>query len=813
MTLSPTARESSAGITPATALARSPRACGRWLLAAAGALLVASCAAYSTVAQAQRPGVAFDDTRAWNLKWDVLKEPQRVNVCNVSGITALLPEAVVSTFAAGEAEPADIVTVALETPADDKSPGWQAGECRLVTLSQKANVTPAAGSHAGVVSVRSSVGIARRTVTISGPNGVAEPAVAEGALDPTVLSATRRGPLWKDKTSLDDDGKLLLKRTADKKLKVPACDPSKPSRSTTPSPKATPGTTPAATGGSAAPATTSTMPQTTPSSTTATTRGTPAAPNQAAPAKSPAKDSDENCPFVGNIHNGTHVAKVFVASPIDDDDPEQPAVLKLRLSEAREVGTYTGALDLAQTADNAKDDIKVSVNVNDHWLSALGALVLGALLFALLPQYILRRWLPKRRMHKRIDGFKARYAAAITAFNKQKPSGDGLGPWKGPSDDDIKDIADELWEAAKRYWRSTVYFDGTSEAHKELERSVAYVEDDIDCLQKPERLPAKLTLLKTTLDDLRLFLNTKYRTLGAPRFVVPLAALLKGPAPPEPPATGEARLRVGQALATADAADAATILVASWRKLADDLLTYLSWCSRLKQDAVANSGNWEPRHRVVLDAAENVLAEAKHELLHIADATELVEFDTAGDLKRAYARLAYLSGLHGHWPRDDEEASGAGATDDESVAPAPNVRGFAVPIPDEKEHKVQTWVKDAGEVRCAAAKAPKLRDDRWLIWAGWFAVLLTATTAVTAALAAFYFSKDWGTTEDYLTIIVAAVLAQVVVQTVTEAIGRTLPPMPKRLISEAVAARLKPLTTPATPVAAVAATPTADAPQ
>ncbi len=91
-------------------------------------------------------------------------------------------------------------------------------------------------------------------------------------------------------------------------------------------------------------------------------------------------------------------------------------------------------------------------------------------------------------------------------------------------------------------------------------------------------------------------------------------------------------------------------------------------------------------------------------------------------------------------------------------------------------------------------------------------MLLTAITAITAALAAFYFSKNWGTTEDYLTIIVAAVLAQVVVQTVTEAVGRTLPPMPKRLISGPVAARLKPLETPATPVAAVAATPAAETP-
>lgn len=52
--------------------------------------------------------------------------------------------------------------------------------------------------------------------------------------------------------------------------------------------------------------------------------------------------------------------------------------------------------------------------------------------------------------------------------------------------------------------------------------------------------------------------------------------------------------------------------------------------------------------------------------------------------------------------------------------------------------------------------------------------------------------RTGGTTEDYLTIIVAAGIAQVIVQTITEAVGRALVPMPKQLITGPVAAIVKP---------------------
>lgn len=516
-------------------------------------LILAGCVADATVAAAQSPGLAFEDTRAWSLKWDELEKPQRVNVCNVSGTTALRPNAAVSTLVAGEGEPVNVLAVRLEAPAGDKSPGWQAGECRVVVLTRTKPELDA-GDHTGALAVTSSVGIARRTVRISGPKDVAKPAVAEGAVDSAELNATR-GPLWGE-TDFDGDGKLLLKPVTDKKLKVPPCDPSKSKQPRTPSHAATTtSTTPQTMTEAAAPASGSTP--------TTTTAPPP-------PAKTTENAVDGNCPFVGNIHNGTHVAKVFVASSVDTSDPEQPAVLKLSLADATSVGKYAGAIDLAGTADNPKDDIKLSVNVKDHWVNAVGALLIGAVLFALLPQYILRRWNPKRRSYRRVDGFKGRYEAAITVFISRPPDPgsapekppEGSLPWQEPMEVEIGTIAKNLRLAVKRYWRSTVYFDDTKEAYKELERSLEYVEDDITCLLEPEGLSAKLSVLKTALDKLAAFLNTEFYTLDAPRFVVPLAALLKGPAPPTPSAkdgTLKGTLKVGQALATANAADVGTV--------------------------------------------------------------------------------------------------------------------------------------------------------------------------------------------------------------------------------------------------------------
>jgi hypothetical protein len=403
-------------------------------------------------------------------------------------------------------------------------------------------------------------------------------------------------------------------------------------------------------------------------------------------------------------------------------------------------------------------------------------------------QYILRRRNPKSHAYGRIDGFKDRYKTGIAMCNEPLPRV-RPAPWQNPMKVEIAIVARELRNAVKRYWPSTVYFDETKEAYKELEKSLEYIEDDIYCHEKHERLSAKLLALEKALADLTAFLNTTLSTPVAARFAVPLAALLEGPTPGNP-RSQDRTLVVGQALATADAADAATGLIASWTVLAQELVTYVKWWLRLdqarEQGSASNTSAWEPDHLVELSRARTWLAQAEYELLNVADANGLVQLDTAADLKRAYRRLAYLSDQHGNWPLRQKSSPG-----DEAQTPS-GVTRYAGGTPTDKEPTVQHWVAEADEVERTPAGAPKLKDAKIRLLAGWFAVPLTASAAVTTALAGFYFSENSGTTEDYLTIIVAAGIAQVIVQTITEAVRRTLVPMPKQLITGPVAAIVKP---------------------
>jgi hypothetical protein len=700
-----------------------------------------------------------------------------VQVCNVSGVAALVPRAVASSFVKGMEAPVRVVSATILD-----GPDWKAGECRAVVLDRIPGRTLVSGSYTGALSVTSSVGIARRLVTISGPESVPTPAAAKGALATAPLTAERGGP-WGE-AELDDPGELALRpATAGQALSVPRrC---KPKAATT----ATMG--PAVTTGTKTQSTTTTLAPTT----------------TAVPAATPTGATPVSCPFVGNLFNGTHVAKVFVDGPLEEES-QQPATLKLRLQDADRVGTYTGALDLAQTPTDPADDVKVSVSVKDGVWFAIGALILGALL-SLIPQYILRRVWPKRQLRTRYRAFGARYAIAIAAFNDNRPKTSLPDDWEGPTAEDIETINSAIEDGIKSYERSTVYIDAASAAYKELERSLVQVEDDVDYLEDPQGLAAKLNALEHALKRLTDFLNTRFRTPDAPRLVVPAAALLKGPEPRSTTedtlqAPGPPTLLVGQALATKDAAQAAIELIATWRRLAEDLLSYEAWWVRLANKATAEDTTWPPSDVEKLKDAVSRLAEAKYELLTVVHARDLTELDTAGDLKRAYADLAYLSGQHGGWPTLHPEALYVTDTHLALFALPATVTRMLGGLPEDAEHTLETWLDRAPAVGGHGATVAQLSATGGIVLAG-LALVMTVGAAILTGLSGFYFGKNWGTVEDYLTVIGVAAGAQVVVQTVTGAIGRLLPTTPEQLIKGPAAAILKPPVPAVTPVPAVAA--------
>jgi hypothetical protein len=746
---------------------------------------------------AQSPGVAFNDAGTLKLKVDPKLKPDpleslrtTVKVCNVSDVKARPPAANMSRFEKGTDAPRELLNA---SSTGDKTE-WEAGDCRDVVLAPSAKVTLDSGTYTGVLTVVSSVGLARRTVTIDGPDDVAKPVAGKGASDTTKLKATRWWP--GDSARLADGGRLLLKPAAtNEKLSVPSeC----PEPDASPKPK-----------GDA----------------TSTATSTPA------PANNSSKADADPCSFVGNVINGTDVAKVSVAGRLNTP-ADQPAELPLALESADHAGTYAGSLDLASTPGDPDDDVKLSVVVKDAWWCAAFALLLGAAL-SFGSQWRLRRSLPKRRFRDRYKKFSEKYRLAVIEFNEHRPEGDepASEAWTPPSLTDINDIAKAIEAGIGRYKASTVYWDTTSEAYKELDRSLALVEDDIDCLKDPTRLRATLTSLADALKALATFLDTRYHPPRAPRFVVPAAAHLKGPVP-KPESTPEAeakpavaqpaaaktpRLAVGQALTITAAAKAATELIAAWTKLAERVLEYDPWWDRLAEkawEAEQNGPSWPKAHVTRLIDAASSLAEAKEELLTVVDAAELGEFETTGDLKRAYTSLAYLSGLYGGWPgervarrttrMDAIVAFGLTDTMFEDQSKAAELRADAAQRP---RHQLRDWLSEAEPVDARGAKAAKL-DKLDGLSIAILPLAFTFAAAVATGLAAFYFGKDtWGTWEDYVTVIVVGAAATALVQSVVDAVSRVLPTAPKQLITGPAAAILKPPAAPVAPVAAKADSP------
>ncbi|HET8953306.1 MAG TPA: hypothetical protein VFN44_22480 [Solirubrobacteraceae bacterium] len=670
----------------------------------------------------QNPGVAFEDNRELKLAPDSPESLRTATVCNVSDVEAQKPIPVISTFQKGTDAPVALMTAEI---TGDNGETWQAGECRDVVLSVADGVEVAAGSYSGLLTVRSSVGLARRSITLTGPSEVTKPTQAKSATDPATLSATRVTP-WTS-ADLDDPAQLLLVAAAPgQTLTVPRdCPKSRPTVGTKP------------------------------------------------------------CPFIGNLVNGHQVAKVYVAGALVENQ-NQPAKLKLRVTRATGAGAYTGKVDLAQTPTDPADDIALTVNVKDAVWCAVIALLIGAgIAFGL--QYATRTSWPKKRMRDRYRNFGVNYTSAVDEFNKHRPLQAEVKKWSPPTGAAIGDVKTDIESGIKLYRKSTVYWDASSEGYKELDSSIAQVEDDIDCLRDKLRLADGLTKLEAALKGLATFLTTKYHAPREPAFVLPATALLKGPKPEEgKDAPGP--LAVGQALTLHKSAKAATALVAAWTELAEDALEYDAWWDRLAKKSKADK-NWSEEDKETLKDAAAHLAVARHELLAVEDADGLAELHTKRDLHRVYEKLAYLSGAHGGaWPAGDDVDAGARslAMRDMDIAGAVDF-GYS-----NVTHALGTWLEDAAEWASDPATAAKLRTVGGVLVAS-LIIGFTVLMAIATGLATFYFGKDtWGTPDDYFTVIVIGAAAQVLVQGVVDVVNKLLPPAPKQLITGPSAAVLKP---------------------
>jgi hypothetical protein len=707
--------------------------------------------------------LVFPDIRDVALDWPTARAGKGDEVCNVGAADATRLVARVSGFEfKRHKEPvkndAEVVTARLENDGP-----LRPGDCRKLTV--KAVDIVDAGTYTGVLAVTSAgAGLARRTVSITGPIEVPKSATAEGAVDTASLNARRDFPFAAN-SILTDNGLLPLRAAGTgERLQVPRHCPMRERVEKLNS---------------------------TADEQELQLTGKTESSEEARKRAERALEREETklakrCPFVGNLLNGTDVASVFIDGPLKEPT-QSPALLPLRVRGAGDIGHYEGSLDLAQTPDDPKDDVSVKVAVTDPVGWAILALLAGAAL-SLLSQYILRRFLPKRRLRERWRKFGSDYTAAKRGFDEHAPD---FAEFETPAEADITGYQDSIDTAIKRYGQSVVWFDDQSEAYKQLDASLDQVEADIGSWRDEDGLAKSLIDLKAALEDLAKFLTEELPLPRAPRLVLRAAELLK-----------PRQLKVGEAKTLAGEADSCAILVADWQTMGHEAKRYIAWLKQLTQQW----DKMEPNERERLRLAGLRLAEALNEMLDVSVKADLEGRGGARDLRSTYDLLAALGAKYGWLPppetKPSEVAGNMGPLDFDPVTS----EMLGLDPTEDLGHSLDQWLGEAIAAEGTPARPAALAKSlRWI--AGAFALVFSVLVGVAAGLAAFYFDGPWGTWEDYLTVIVVGTAAQLLVQGVVDTVTRLLPPLPDQLVAGVAAAKVAEPVTSASPVPAPAAPP------
>jgi hypothetical protein len=490
--------------------------------------------------------------------------------------------------------------------------------------------------------------------------------------------------------------------------------------------------------------------------------------------------------FVGNVIDGPHVGRVYVAGP-PDRSTEGVVLVPLKVDGLTSAGTYEGSVDVTHSGKPA--GIKIKVGVTDAWWWAVAALLLGTA-FVLIPQLWLRRWRPEGDLHERHRGLGKRYDDAQESFahhfaNYPKKSS-GSSTFQRPSDVDVGAYAGSVEEAIRTYAESTWYFDKSSDAYKKIDESLRLAEDDaafygdvggfgkslveldsaLSSFAKILRLPSGEGQAKA-LDDGRLSIDRE------PALALAAARVLRG-----------AVLKVGAAKPRAKQADECAALIATCQRMAERIKRYELWAFALGGLAESGSPDMPAAERDLLRVVSEKVCVAKNELLDAAGADALAALGTAKTLDAAYVILASLGGRHGVWvpplPFDLRRAEPSPQEIRALTLIESQIKTAEIASPVTKASQVvATWVEDVPSLTVSQARPVSLRKTlRWVADAG--VVSLALAVGIVAALNAFWFGKAWGTFQDYLTVIFVGTAAQGVAKglmgTLTQLRGGTVAP-------------------------------------
>jgi hypothetical protein len=208
-----------------------------------------------------------------------------------------------------------------------------------------------------------------------------------------------------------------------------------------------------------------------------------------------------------------------------------------------------------------------------------------------------------------------------------------------------------VWTALDSYNKLQLVWDTSDEKHKDLEKQIIQAEED---LQRFEKFDDELEKLNSQLEEFRSILGIMNEKLGMqpdkkPKLIDSIGSQLKGTTVPiaYPDSKMQARLDSWAGLGK---------LMEQWQNLAGQIVQHQDWITKLRDkinQASLKVADKEHDLRLI-KYAEAKLQEVKYEMYAAASSEQLLAMRTSSELDLVYRRLAFLGGKYDVWEEPPE---------------------------------------------------------------------------------------------------------------------------------------------------------------
>lgn len=454
--------------------------------------------------------------------------------------------------------------------------------------------------------------------------------------------------------------------------------------------------------------------------------------------------------LIGTIDYEGRLGSVYVNGPVDTQG--EIYTLPIRINGLKDVGTYSGKLDLSGLG-NTEQTVPIEVKVTDHIGWAIAAIFVG-LALALITMFIMQRWRYELELNRRRNVLKKNYDDAKRIFDSL--SEDFVFKNYELDDENIIKYQTDFDNAFKVYKSSYLFFfDTNSEEFKNLIKSLETAENDAKVFGNPENQKSlfnqSLQSLHVSLKSFRDFLNKQFphSQIRRPNFVQFAADLLNGK-----------HLKVGQAEKIKTKADEYVDMIIQWKNMAAKIRSYRAWGMKLLEKEIELSKTLEPMtigDREILRQALGRVEEASNELLDATETSDLTRLGSAEDLKGAYNYLSYLGGRYKVWVERADE-----------ITVIKHFFLFHRLQSNQEMFQEENWFLSNPLYISPEVVAVIQQATRWLSDA--FILILGTILALSTGLTLLYFGKTFGKWEDYLAAILLALATPTLVKFLTDAL-------------------------------------------